>query len=200
MRDRTRLPLIEPDEKDGVAAEVFAQILDTRGEVTNLFRVVANEPTLLPAFFGLSRRVRDGSTLSARLSQLAILATAFTIGCEYETVHHLIDAQRAGVTPGEIARLSDLDLGAFSPDERSVILFARQVTAGRTVDDAIFEDVLEALGAAGTIELAVLVGWYHLVAAVVEPLRVAVEAGKRREAGTLTQRPRTDSTDSGSCP
>lgn len=199
MSDRARLPLVEPGGRDGIAEEVFAQIMATCGEVTNLFRIVANEPTLLPAFFGLSRRVRDGSTLSARLSQLAILTTALTIGCEYETVHHLIEAQRAGITPGEIARLSDLDPGPFSPDERSVILYARQVASDRAVDDVIFEEVLKALGASGTIELAVLVGWYHLVAAVVEPLRIAVEAGKRREAGKLTAPPRTGTKDGGRC-
>jgi hypothetical protein len=59
MTDRARLPLVEPGGRDGIAEEVFAQIMATRGEVTNLFGVVANEPTLLPAFLGLSRRVRD---------------------------------------------------------------------------------------------------------------------------------------------
>jgi hypothetical protein len=49
MRDRARLPLVEPDAKNGIAAEVFAQILATGGEVTNLFRDVANEPALLSA-------------------------------------------------------------------------------------------------------------------------------------------------------
>lgn len=42
-----------------------------------------------------------------------------------------------------------------------------------------------------------LVGWYHLVAAVVEPFRVAMEAAKRREAGTLTAPSRTGTTGGG---
>ncbi len=183
MTNGMRLPLVGLDVRDELTAEVFGEIRSVRGEVTNLFRVVANEPTLLPAFFGLSRRVRDESTLPARLSQLAILATAFTIGSEYETAHHLLDAERAGVTREEIARLSTWDLGGFAAPERYVISYAHQVTSTRSVDDAIFNGVLEALGPAGAIELGVLVGWYHLVAAIVEPLHVVVEPDRHRAEG-----------------
>lgn len=70
----TRLPLVEVDGKgDRSTRDVFREIQTIRGEVTNLFRVVANEPTLLPAFFGMSRRLRDRSTLPARLSRFAVL-------------------------------------------------------------------------------------------------------------------------------
>jgi len=62
-----------------------------------------------------------------------------------------------------IARLSDLDLGIFSPDERPV-------SAGRLVPPG------------GGSRRA---------------LRVAVEAAKRREAGTLTAPSRTGTTDGG---
>ncbi|MGZ7042540.1 MAG: hypothetical protein ACXVH7_12175, partial [Thermoanaerobaculia bacterium] len=59
------------------------------------------------------------------------------------------------------------------------------------------DEVLAALGPARTVELAVLVGWYHLVAAVVEPLRVAIEPDKRRNGLVLepaAERRRPDGT------
>jgi 4-carboxymuconolactone decarboxylase len=179
MAKNIPIPLVEPDAKDGMLADVFDQIRTVRGEVTNLFRVIANEPTLLPPFFALSHRVRDESILSARLVQLAVLATAFAIRSDYEIAHHLIEAERAGITAEEIAGLSQNDPSGFAPEERCVIDYARQVTVARTVDAETLDDVLASLGPAGTVELAVLVGWYHLVAAVLEPLRVTIEPHMR---------------------
>jgi 4-carboxymuconolactone decarboxylase len=191
------IPPVELDTQDGTLAEVFDQIRTVRGEIANLFRVVANEPTLLPPFFALSRRVRDESMLPARLGQLAVLATALGIPSAYEIAHHVIEAERAGITMTEIVNLSDNDLSGFAPDERCVIKYARQVTAARTVDAETLDEVLAALGPARTVELAVLVGWYHLVAAVVEPLRVAIEPDKRRNGlvlETAAERRRPDGT------
>jgi 4-carboxymuconolactone decarboxylase len=177
----TELPLVQVDGGlDPITRSVFREISAIRGEVTNLFRVIANEPTLLPAFFAMSRRVRDESTLPPRVCELAILATALTIGSRYEIAHHLVEAELVGISREEIARLVEPDLSSFPKDERSVIAYARQVAAERNVDDATLQDVLAALGESGTAELAVIVGWYHLVAAVVGPLRIAVESDKLR--------------------
>lgn len=176
----SRLPLVGTGaaSADPLIDDAFSEIQAVRGEVTNLFRVVANEPTLLPAFFQMSRRVRDGSTLPTRLLELAILSTALAIGSRYEIVQHLIAAERAGVSAEEIEHLRAGELSSFAPLERSVVTYARQVSITRNVDESTFQDLVGSLGVAGTVELAVAVGWYQLVAAIVEPLRLTIEPEK----------------------
>jgi alkylhydroperoxidase family enzyme len=157
-------------------AALYAEIRALGRPVLNLYRVLANQPPALRAFLGLSRYVRDGSALPARLRELVILATAYALGAEYEQVHHLAAARRAGVGEAKLAAFPAWqDSDAFDAAERAAMTYAHETAVTRRVSDGAFQAVAAHLPAAQIVDLALTVGWYHLCAALLLPLRIDLE-------------------------
>jgi 4-carboxymuconolactone decarboxylase len=175
-----RLPYVdEPRASTAASSEVAAAYVEIRAlgrPLLNLYRILANQPAALRAFLGMSRYVRDGSALAPALRELAILATAFALGVRYEQVHHLAAARRAGVSEAKLAVFPSWQSGAaFEPDERAAMAYAHEVATTRRVRDATFDALRTHFTPAQTIDLVVTVGWYHLCAAILQPLEVDVE-------------------------
>src|SRR5262245_57202191 len=169
-----RVPYV--DEPSGELVALYADIAGLRGSVLNLHRVLANQPAALRAFMVLSRHVRDEALLPARLRELAILATAYALDVPYEQFHHVPIARRLGVSEPQLAALAGrADSDLFDPLERAVIAYADQVARRRDVDDAVFATLRARLSDAEILDLALTVGWYHLCAALLGPLRIETE-------------------------
>jgi alkylhydroperoxidase family enzyme len=174
-----RLPYIEDPGAAGggsAAAAAYAEIRALGRPLLNLYRVLANQPPALRAFLGMSRYIRDGSTLPPRLRELVILATAFALGVRYEQVHHLAAARRAGVAEVKLAAFPAWQEGrAFEPAERAAMTYAHEVASARRVRDATFDALRAHFTPSQIIDLAMTVGWYHLCGALLVPLEVDVE-------------------------
>jgi alkylhydroperoxidase family enzyme len=156
--------------------ELFSSIADLRGSVHNLHRALANQPAALQAFMGMSRYVRDDSRLDPRLRELAILATGYALDVAYEQHHHIRAARRVGVAEEKIAAFPWWwEASVFDDVERAVLAYADQVARRRDVDDETFAALRCRFDDATIVELAVTVGWYHLCAAILLPLRIEIE-------------------------
>lgn len=161
---------------------LYAEITRLRGGLLNLYRILANQPAALRAFMGMSRYIRDESTLDPQLRELAILVTAYALDVEYERVHHLAAAAKAGVPE---AKLRDLAAwrgsAAYTEQERAVMAYAEEVARSRRATEATFGELRRHLSAPQVVDLALTCAWYHLCAALLLPLAVELEtagAGK----------------------
>jgi alkylhydroperoxidase family enzyme len=172
-----RLPFVPPGaEQPPELRALYAEIADLRGSVLNLYQVLANQPDALRAFMATSRYVRDESPLPPRLRELAVLATAFALDVLYEKYHHVPAARRAGVSEEQIAAFPNWQTsGAFDATERAVLGYVDQVARTRDVDDETFAALAAALSHGEIVDLALTVGWYHLCAAILGPLRIETE-------------------------
>lgn len=160
------------------AQRVYDEIIALRGGVVNLYRILANQPPALRAFMGMSRYVRENSSLPPQLRELAILVTAETLHVEYERVHHLVAARKAGVPEAKLAAIASWRTSdAFTPVDRAVMAYAEQVAQSREVDEATITTLRRHFAPQGVIDLAVTVAWYHFVAAILVPLGVELEDG-----------------------
>ena len=171
-----------PYVSDAAAGEIpalpslYASIADLRGSVLNLHRALANQPAALRAFMGMSRYVRDESSLDPALRELAILATGYGLDVPYEQYHHLPVARRVGVSEAKLAAIPAWrDSREFSETERAVLAYADSVARSRTVDDDTFRALVANLSRGEIVDLALTVGWYHLCAAILGPLGIETE-------------------------
>ncbi len=174
-----RLPYVDPEQPDAPLglAVLYAEIARRRGSVLHLYRALANQPAALRAFMEMSRYVRDDSSLSPRLRELAILATAYALNVPYETFHHIPAARRAGISEAQLAAFPRwADASCFDPTERAVLAYADEVARRRDVADHTFAALQERLTPGEIVDLALTVGWYHLCAAILGPLRIETEA------------------------
>jgi 4-carboxymuconolactone decarboxylase len=157
-------------------AAVYAEIHALGRPVLNLYRVLANQPPALRAFLGMSRYVRDESSLPAGLRELAILATAYALGVEYEQVHHVAAARGAGVAEAKLAAFPAWQTSdAFDDVERAAMTYAHEVATARRVNDRTFQVLAAYLSQGQIVDLALTVGWYHVCAALLLPLEVGLE-------------------------
>ena len=158
---------------------IYSEIRGMGREVLNLYQVLGNQPNALEAFLGMSRYIRDDSSLRPEMREIAILATAKALDQGYEVAHHRGAALRAGIARGKIDSILAGASGDLEPVERAVVAYALQVALERSVDDATFAELKSYLSDAEIVDLVLTVAWYHLCAAVLGPLRVELEAEER---------------------
>ena len=98
-----RLPAVD-ESSNTEALAVFAEIKQTRGNVSHVLRSLGHAPQGLRAFAAYGEYVRYRTTLSGRVRELAILALAR--GNQYAWTHHAPFALKEGVTQTELDQLN----------------------------------------------------------------------------------------------
>lgn len=110
---------------------------------------------------------RYQTAVSPRLSEFAILCTARLWRAQYEWFAHAPIAEKAGVSPKTIA---DLKAGrspkSAAKDERAIYDFITELYQNKRVSDRTYKRVNDVLGDAATVELVTILGYYSLVAMV----------------------------------
>lgn len=177
-----RIPYVDPPPPGapdpGDLRGLYAEAASARGSVLDLYRAIATSPEALRAYLGLSRYVRDGSSLDPRLRELAILATAHALAVPYEIVHHTRAARSAGVAEAQVAAFPgwrSADPGVFDEAERAVLAYADEVAAARRCSAETFGALEGRLAPNALIDLVLTVAFYHLCAAIIGPLEIEPE-------------------------
>ncbi len=125
----------------------------------------------------LGELVRYGTSLPARVSEVAILAVARHWSCGYEWAIHAGEAARAGVPDEVIDALGRGDTPALPPDQRVVLDFARELVSAGTVSDATWDRAMAEVGETGVVDLVAVVGYYTFVAFTLNAREVPVPPG-----------------------
>jgi alkylhydroperoxidase family enzyme len=173
-----RLPLVDPATDDATAAALLQRIVDERGQAFNVYRMLANSPGVLERVYGLASHLWNDSDLEPPLQELVILRVAQLTGSDYEWARHRGLARRVGVPDRQVEGLSDWRTSQlYRPAERAALRLTEEMTRDVEATPDAVADVSELLGAKATLELAVLIGLYGLVARVLRSLDVDAEPG-----------------------
>jgi alkylhydroperoxidase family enzyme len=122
-------------------------------------------PALGLALEQVGGTLRFGLELSDRSREIAILLVAYARRSEFEQYAHRPAGLAAGLTEDEIAALAaGREPGTLADDERAVHRTAGAMVERGTLDDAEYAAAVGVLGERGLFELAILVGWYQLLA------------------------------------
>ncbi|MEV6324113.1 carboxymuconolactone decarboxylase family protein [Nocardia sp. NPDC051787] len=128
----------------------------------NIFRALANAPVLLDAFLSYANALRDGSELSPKLRELAILTVGHATRSRYEIAHHQSHARKAGVTPEQLSAIGDFENSdVFDDVERAVMRLAEESTTAVEVTDKRWAEVAAHLDEKQMVELALTIAWYN---------------------------------------
>lgn len=171
------VPVADPDE---VQRELLVKTLrGPDGEVLNLFGMLAHHPELLRRFNALGGLFVARSRLAPRLRELVILRVAARTESEYELVQHRRLGIAAGLREDELVRVTEpLDDG-WSVEDRTVLAAVDQILDTHDLDDAHWDALATRYDVSASIELVVLVGFYRMLATVLQVTGVEVEAWQR---------------------
>lgn len=122
--------MVEPAENE------FLAELESKSKRANyFFRTMANRPKVLEAFVPLYGAIMGPGSVDRRLKELAYLTASFANECAYCTAAHIAGGKKAGVTDDEIQAIQTETDHGFSEPERTVVLYARELTQNADAKD-----------------------------------------------------------------
>jgi 4-carboxymuconolactone decarboxylase len=174
-----RLPDIDPATLDAEQRRVHDEILSgPRGIVEGPLRVWVNNPGLADKAQALGAYCRYGTSLSQRLSELAIVTTGAHWRAGFEWAVHAPIAEKAGLHSGVLEAIRQGREPVFqAEDERAVYAFTIELLRERRVTDGTYRAALAALGQTGVIDLVGILGYYGLISMTINAFEVPLPAG-----------------------
>ena len=112
----------------------------------------------------LNQYLRNDSSLSNKVLELAKLVTARENDCMYVWNAHAAAPRAAGVPDAVVDALRDRkELPALAPDEAAVINYGQEFYRTHRVSRGAFQSAIEQFGKQGLIELTLTMGNYALI-------------------------------------
>jgi 4-carboxymuconolactone decarboxylase len=170
-----RIPV--PSRFDDEQMEELAKSPRTlSGQALNLFATLAHEPQLMRRVNALGGYFATRGRLDGRTRELAILRAAGSLTCEYELSQHRAAAEELGLTAQEVAAVANPGLEHdWAPSDRAVLELVDELLASHTVTDATWCGLDGVLDDGQRLELLVLVGFYAMIAGLVNAVGVELE-------------------------
>ena len=183
MRDlNLRGDRFRPLTLDQLTAEQKVMVNDLlAGKRTSLngpFNVLLRSPDMGNLSQKLGEYVRFRTSVPARLNEMAILLTARWWSSQYEFHAHKPLALAAGLSADVIDEIqAGRRPGRMQADEAVVYDFSAELRDGRRVSDATFKAAVALLGERGVVDLIGTLGYYDLVAMVLNVDRYPLPDG-----------------------
>jgi 4-carboxymuconolactone decarboxylase len=127
----------------------------------------------------LGQQVRFETSLPPTLRELAILYVAAKWHAQYEWWAHEKIARSEGLDSTVIASVKGGTPPAFThPAEAIVFRFSQELLEQQRVSESCYTQAIELLGEAGVVELVALLGYYTLIAMILNTFEVPVPEGE----------------------
>lgn len=179
-----RIPPLEPPY-DPETQSVLAKWMPPGSAVPPLalFRTLARHPMLRDRMRPLGAGLLAHGTLPPRVRELLVLRTSARCGARYEWgVHATAFAGVVGLDAKAVRRTTaePRELDAADDEDALVLRIADELHDGSTLSDALFDAARARWGEDGVLEVAAVVGFYHLVAYLLGVARVEGEPWAER--------------------
>ena len=149
-----------------------------RGRVQGPLRVWLTSPDLADKAQALGAFCRFGTSLPARLSELAILVTGAHWQAGFEWFAHAPIALEAGLGADAVAALRIGSVPRFElADEAAVYAFAHELVTRRRVSRPTYEQAQSVLGETAVVELVAILGYYSLVSMTIVAFEIDLPTG-----------------------
>ena len=172
--ETSRVPF--PTEREQVPAEGrdhYDHVMETRGYFGGPFPPLFNSPELGGRIARLGTYVRYEGILPGADRELAIVTTAREFDAAFEWAAHVRVAREEGVREGAIETVAARGpLSELTDEEALVVGFARELLRDNAVTDGTFEAARERFGVQGVTELVATIGFYSMIACVLNAFEV----------------------------
>lgn len=174
-----RLPYVDLES----APQEIRETIERLPVKLNIFRMMAHAETCVRPLIGLGTSILGRQQLSAKLRELAILRVASLSRAIYEWTQHVPIAIAVGATEAQVKALEAGDAAAscFDEGEKLVLRFTDELVRDVRVSDASFALARDRFSEREIIELVLAVGYYMMIARLLETTAVDLEnpAGTR---------------------
>lgn len=169
-----RVPIVtEREQVPEDARHHFDHIMDTRGYVGGPFGPLLNSPEVGGRIARLGTYVRYENSLPGDVRELAIITTARAYDCAFEWAAHEPIAREEGVSDETVEAVATwTPLSAIPEGDALVVRYARELLNDHAVADETFDAVKDRFGVQGVTDLTATVGFYSMIACVLNAFEV----------------------------
>ena len=182
----SRLPYLRRDELDpagqtlwdGLVGGRGAMLVGEHGGLVGTFNAFVTAPGTGKYLSALGAKVRFGTSLERRLSEIAIITTGARWQAEFEWWAHARMAVEHGVAQSAVDAIGcGQDPGFEAADERAVYAAAHELSHTGRLSKAVYEAAQQFLGDAGMVELVATCGYYTLISFLLNAFDVPLPPG-----------------------
>ncbi len=161
------------------ARDASFRLTEADGSLVGPFNALLLSPVVGNALQAVGAAIRFGCDLSPLVREVAILTVAAHWRSGFEWWAHEPIARRAGLSDDRIRDLYSGRTPAFDNEPAAAAhALSRALLAGRRPDEEVFDLARDLFGPAGVMELVTLVGYYNLLAQLMQTFDVDVPAGE----------------------
>jgi len=186
-----RLPWRSPEELDASAQLVYQAITggdratqapfvmtSPDGRLEGPFNAMLYAPRIGHALQALGGVLRFRGSLSDRSREISILTLAAVRQSEFEWYAHEAVGALLGLTRSEMSAIRNFESAeSFSQGERLIQEATLELLTGRQLQSQTFEDLVKVLGFDGVQELITLVGYYDVLALIMNVWQTPLPGG-----------------------
>lgn len=173
----TRVP--EVTSREELAPEhrpAFDDIQASRGTVSGPFKVLLNSPEVARRIAHTGAYLRFENSIPLEVSELAVLATARELDCQFAWTAHERAARTAGVREEAIVAIRERTAPrGLNPGEALVFNYAQELLWKHRVSQNAFQAALQRFGAKQLTDLTATIGYYSLLSCVLNAFEVQPE-------------------------
>jgi alkylhydroperoxidase family enzyme len=178
---RPRIPPLAENEGDPEVREMLDALpAGADGPVGeyNIFRTLARHPDLFRSWLAFGGYLLVGGALPPRDRELMILRTAVRCRSSYEWGQHVRISQRMGIDRDSIDRVVEGPAAeGWTEHESALIRAVDELHDAARISDPTWEALGHEYDETQMIELAMLIGQYHMVAFALNSLGVELDEG-----------------------
>lgn len=168
-----RIPYPDLDKAHAKVREAYAAL----PAPLNVLRMMAHAERNYVPLLRLGGTILSRQKLSSKIRELAILFVARDAGARYEWIQHVPIAEQAGVTAEQIEAIERgaLEDACFDDEEKLALRFAHEVVHQVRASDETLEQIQERYSPREIVELIVAIGYYMMLARLMETTGVDLE-------------------------
>jgi len=171
-----RIPgITDRNQLDEAAQPIFDEIVGSRGSVRGPFPMLLHSPEMARRVAHLGTYLRFEGVLDAYTREFAVLVTCATFNCEFEWAAHSPQAREVGVSEQSIQAVRDSKPDGLSADDRLLYDLVKETLNDHRISDATFTRARARFSDSALMELVGTVGYYTLLACVLNGFEVKPE-------------------------
>ncbi len=159
----SRFSRLDRNEVTPDIAALFDKVFAQRGNVPNMFRVMAHRPEIFATMQAHFAAVLNTGTVSTRLKELIIVRTSQINETPYCLASHTILAKGLGWSDDQLAHLAEWPQREdFTPAEKAALRLAETVTRdAHAVTDEMFAELRGHYSEGEIVELLCAIGLFN---------------------------------------
>lgn len=159
----SRISRLDRSQVNAQTAALYDKAFLLRGNVPNMFRVMAHRPEIYATMQAHFAAVLNTGTVSTKLKELIIVRTSQMNDTPYCLASHTILARNLGWTDDQLANLAAWPTRAdFTPDEKAALRLAETVTRDpHSLTDEQFAELRSFYSEGEVVELLCAIGLFN---------------------------------------